>query len=519
MQPADRQPETTDWTPGVAALWFWSVAGFFAVLWVLLPTLFQPGYRPDVVELQIIGREWVLASRKHPMLPAWMLEILNILTNRCFAAPFIASQLCVLVTLWSIWSLGRRVVSERLALVGCFVMLPYWFFTIESVKYNQNIVLIACCTLSVYLVFRAFQTDRPAFWIGAGVAIGLAFHAKYTAILLVAGILLYMILRPEQRAYWKRPGPYLTTLVALLVFLPHIIWLFRNDFATLYYAQSRKDVEIGWLYHLYNPVRFAVSNAGHWALCLLCLLPSLRFPWTRTIREPGTPRVCEQYLFYCIATPFVMHLLIALVTATELNNDYGAAFWPFLGLYLLLRYQTKDTKPAWKGTVACVVASELLLVAGFFVQSVLSPYWSGDARRFHFPMQALAERCDRIWDERFDVPCPYVSGEWFCAGNAALAMRDRPSVLFYWAGLNDPEALPAGTWADDMDVNRRGGIIVWQIKPKKKDGEIAVREPPFLRMRFPTAEVLPEVLELPYKTGAPIPPLRIGVAVVPPPGA
>lgn len=138
-----------------------------------------------------------------------------------------------MLSLWSVWRFGRIVLSERLALIGTLVMLPYWFFTVESIKYNQNTPLITLWTLSILLVFQAFRTNRIRYWFGSGITIGLAFNSKYSAVFLVLAILVYMFVQPEGRKYWKTIGPYLTTLTAFLIFLPQLIWLYENDFATL----------------------------------------------------------------------------------------------------------------------------------------------------------------------------------------------------------------------------------------------------------------------------------------------
>jgi 4-amino-4-deoxy-L-arabinose transferase-like glycosyltransferase len=180
----------SDFSPKVAAIWFWSLVGFFALVWVLLPALFHSAYRmTDVIELQCLAKEWVWSTRKHPMLSAWLLEFVNIITGRHFVSPFIASQICVIISLWSVWQLGRKVLSEKLALIGVFSVLPYYFFGYHSLVYNPNTVLIAFWTLSVYLFFQAYQTNRILYWVLSGVSIGVAFHAKYPAALLVFAIL------------------------------------------------------------------------------------------------------------------------------------------------------------------------------------------------------------------------------------------------------------------------------------------------------------------------------------------
>ena len=53
-------------------------------------------------------------------------------------------------------------------------------------------------------------------------------------------------------------------------------------------------------------------------------------------------------------------------------------------------------------------------------------------------------------------------------------------------------------------------MIVWERE--NDEGDL----PESLRRRFPTAEVLPEKPELPYKVGGNVYVLKIGVAVVPP---
>ncbi|GHT09850.1 hypothetical protein FACS1894170_01090 [Planctomycetales bacterium] len=80
------------------------------------------------------------------------------------------------------------------------------------------------------------------------------------------------------------------------------------------------------------------------------------------------------------------------------------------------------------------------------------------------------------------------------------------------------------TWANDADINHRGGMILWDIDAVSKTSSIAVTQSDsgipilnYLLLRYPKAEVLPEPMILPYKTGAQVSLLRVGVAVVKPP--
>ena len=486
----------TEMSKSAATLWFWSVAGFFAALWVLLPALLHTGYRNDVIELQSIAPEWVWATKKHPMLPAWMLEMLNILTGRAFFAPFIAIQLCAILTFWSVWKLGRTVLDERLALMGALSILPYSFFT--SPMYNQNNVLIAFWALSIYLVFWAFQTNQKRYWIGAGIALGLTFHAKYSAVCLVFSILAYMFMRKEGRKYFRTPGPYLTTLVTFLVFLPHLIWLTHYHFAPLTYAESR-PVLAQWYQQILAPLNFTARQLLYWLPATIILIPIIGFVWQWKVRhhEQNKAKECEKFLFYCFMIPLICHMLYCGLKGVHLRMAYGAPFWVFGGLWLLLRFQeVKGSLHKLQRGVVLAIAFELFIISGFIVAF----YLGKQPQPVYYPMREFGTTCEQLWHSQFSGSCPYIAGEDnYLVGFAAHAMSVRPSVI-----------IPQGTWATDDDLNQKGGMIVWE----RTDDENNF--PETLHRRFPQAEVLSERPDLPYKIGGKESVLRIGIALVPP---
>ncbi|MDR0327003.1 MAG: glycosyltransferase family 39 protein [Planctomycetaceae bacterium] len=440
------------------------------------------------------------------MLPAWILEILNILTCRAFAAPFIASQLCTLLALWSVWKLGRTVLDERLALIGVFSVLPYRFFTTVSISYNHNNVLIAFWCWSIYLVFQAFQTNKKRYWISAGIALGLAFHAKYSAVFLVLSILAYMFTKKKERQYFRTPGPYLTTLIAFLIFLPHIFWLFSHDFAPLAYAQNPlTTILTHWYQRVLLPFNFAASQVVLLIPTIIIVIPVIGFVWhwKPQHREQGQARECEQFLFYCFMIPLVCHMLYSAVGGVYIRTTYGAPFWVFGGLWLLLRSQeTKETLHRFRRVVLLMSAIQLILITRFFVTFYLGQQYYYE----YLPMHRLGVTCDQLWQKHASGNCPYIAtigsgnqpGE--LARCAACAMQVRPSVIL-WSGY----------WADDDDLNQKGGLLVWE---RTSDENVL---PEKLRQRFPKAELLPEAPELPYKAGVKNRILKLGIAIVPPP--
>ncbi|MEO8992081.1 MAG: glycosyltransferase family 39 protein, partial [Nitrosospira sp.] len=81
-------------------------------------------------------------------------------------------------------------------------------------------------------------------WLGVGIAFGLGILSKYTLGLLGPAALLFVILDPASRRWLRRPHAYLATALALLLFLPVIIWNFQHDWASIRF-QSQRATGIG----------------------------------------------------------------------------------------------------------------------------------------------------------------------------------------------------------------------------------------------------------------------------------
>jgi hypothetical protein len=120
-----------------------------------------------------------------------------------------------------------------------------------------------------------------------------------------------------------------------------------------------------------------------------------------------------------------------------------------------------------------------------------------------YPMRKLGVTCEQIWRSRVSGDCPcFVSGNNWTLTGISNFMSNRPATI-----------IPQGTWADDDDLNQKGGMIVWERMDETMD------MPDDLRRRFPQAEVLPEAPEIPYQVGSKSHVLKICIAIVPPPGA
>ena len=512
----ERLPPESGLSLKAASRLFWIAMFIHVVVWTLLPGLLHFGYKPDVIEQLFIGREWVLASSRHPALPAILLELVNFVTGRAFLSPFLTSQLCALVTVWGVWRLARTVLTPISALAASSSWMLYWYFTVESTKYNQNLPYIAFWTLTIVFVFESLRTNKTIYWILAGIFIGLGLFSKFSMILLVVSILVYFVYDAKARQTWRNAGPWLSTLAATLVFIPILIWmLLKQDLVMPEYLSNPDKTSI--IIHVWMPSWFLVEQIAIVSFTVIPLLFVLRLPLakrTDLMEEQGD---CRRFLAAIILLPLLFHIAFGLLYLESMNLDYGAPLWPTLGVLILLTFRNRDGDSSnhhrdWRTLCRlgkALVVIELTLIAIFVIQSCFSPYLMDRPRRFHFPMVALGANCERIWAEHVDGPCPFVTGDWWLAGNAAEGMRPSPSVHAIGAFENmDLDDSPT-IWSSDEDVNRQGGLILWN--PSFYPDEL----PETLFERFPQAIILP-ALVIPYERFTNIPPVTIGVAIVKP---
>jgi 4-amino-4-deoxy-L-arabinose transferase-like glycosyltransferase len=470
---------------------------------VLIVSLTQANAPLDLIEWLGWGREWQWGYHKHPPLPAWIAEAFAQLSPGSVWGVYLAGYLTAAVCFWCAWRLGRELLPPRLALLAALSLEGIVYFTYDPAEFSNNVVLDATWALSIVAFFLALRTGRRRWWLGTGLALGLAFLTKYTAAFLVAPMGLYLLARPEGRRWLARPGPYLAALVALAVFAPHALWVVRNEFVTIHYGLQRAEGTGLWLDRLTGPTLFSLSQLLRLLPLLAVLLPLTSWRWRLRPAEDGPPG--RGFLAAVVLGPVALHLLVAVAFGFQLRDIWGSPLWTFAGVLVLVSLRT-DIRPAALRRAGWVWAVVVVAFWGYAVgKNYGTPYLMGTQMRTQFPGRRLAKVVTAAWRERTARPLPFAAGEPWMAGNVGCYAPDRPGV--YGDGsmgycVIDPKAAP---WASDEELRRRGGVILWDAD------QYGDELPLLLRPRFPAADTRP-ALVLPYETNADVPPLRVGWA-------
>ena len=88
-------------------------------------------------------------------------------------------------------------------------------------------------TAVLLVVGHALRDDRPRLWLVAGLLAGLGLNNKTAVVVLLFAILIGVLLVPGCRAQLRTPYPWLGGVIAVLLWLPNLVWQVMNGWPVL----------------------------------------------------------------------------------------------------------------------------------------------------------------------------------------------------------------------------------------------------------------------------------------------
>ena len=220
--------------------------------------------------------------------------------------------------------------------------------------------LVLCWMWAVVAGWRAVQTaGRTADWLNFGLAAGLGFLCKYSALYLWVCLALYFVLHAPARGQLKRAGVWLALGIFALCLMPVLAWNARHGWATVSHVAGNAGMQGHWeptLKHLENFAgsEFALLNPVFFIGALWALAAAWK--WRKE-------RPLWLWLFCLSAPVFLGHALFTLHSQV-LPNWIAPSVPPMFCLMALYwREQKWNYRPWFAGgllfgiLVACVMHS------------------------------------------------------------------------------------------------------------------------------------------------------------------
>ena len=213
----------------------------------------------------------------HPPMIAWLIRFGTSIAGHTALGVRLGSVLAGALGTLFVCACARRIADDRAALLTATIFAVMPLSAAGLVLATPDAPVLAASAATVYAILRVLEVPARSrasleWWCVAGATIGLAFCSKYTAVLLPLGVFAGFLFRRELRARLREPGPYVATLVALLVFLPVILWNARHDWISFAFQLQhgfgdaagsvlRRELElIGGQIGLVSPILFVMMT-------------------------------------------------------------------------------------------------------------------------------------------------------------------------------------------------------------------------------------------------------------------
>jgi len=475
---ASRPSSVLNWIVAAPARALGAILLLHTLVWTILPAVLYPNLPLDLIEALTYGREWQLGYDKLPPLPWWLVEITYRLVGRDFAY-YLLAQIAVVAALWLVWLTARPIVGPLGALAAVLIVDGLHYFNFTAAKFNHDVVQLPFWALAGFSFHRALRGGWIGHWLLLGLAIGMAFWAKYFVVVLAVPLAVLIVFDDQARKSLTTPGPYVAVVVALITMAPHLVWLVQNDFLPFTYAEHRALPSRGLIDHVWHPLQFGINQAFFLIPSLLIGLPLF---WPRQGGNEiklGADAFDRRIIAWLAFGPVATVLAMSAISGRGTVAMWGYPLWLFLGVWLVLAARGLNelrfvrTFLIWAAVFGC-------LVLAFIVGYAVLPNYDHRYRAVFFPGSDLARELSQRYRAATGRPISYVIGSMWDGGNVAHYSPDHPRVLID----GSPERAP---WIDLTDLRTKGAVVLWTA------GDLTV-VPPALRSVAADAAVQPPFL-------------------------
>ena len=402
------------------------------LIWTVVPTITNKNLPLDVIEALAWGSNLDWGFNKHPPGSAFFPEVFFQIFGAQDWAYYFLSSLFVVISFYVVFKFANEILQNKLlSLFSVLILEAIYFYNFTTPEFNVNVCQLPFWSLVVYFSWKIYSSKEiklsDCFFIGLFGAIG--FLSKYLFVYLLASIFLlfaYLIFIKKDR---KFDFKYFITLEVFIVLLvPHLVWLYGNDFITIFYGLKRTGLEPSLINHFEQPILFLLKQLG-------ILLPFFFLIWLLVKKIKFKLNINDKKLLFLLfinLLPIFLILLTSAIMGSKIRTMWMTPFYLYFGvlfIYVLKsQINIKRTNSFLSGFLFL-----------FFLSPIIYSYVSISQtdKRTDYPGKEIAFKAQLIWNKDFNEDIQFVTGDEWKAGNLSYHLKSRP----VWEGSTNDEIL------------------------------------------------------------------------------
>jgi 4-amino-4-deoxy-L-arabinose transferase-like glycosyltransferase len=322
------------------------------------------------------SKENVLSFLDHPPMIAWFIRFGTAIFGDTNLGVRFAGVLAMLVTQLLLADIVRRVTNDARAIVLALLMPEAaLYYGLLMAKVSPDVAMIPFAVAMLWALVRLGESGDARWWLAAGLFAGLALLSKFTFVMLLPAIAAFMLV-PAWRWRWLRsPWPCLAALIAIVIFLPVLIWNAEHDWASFRFQFVRAVATHEW--SLRTVGEFIGVQFGLVGFVMLPVVLSgvALTAWRGYRRGEPVPIL----LSTCVIVPFCYFFWKS--TTLRVGDTWPAFLWPagFAAAAINIAMLPREGWPAWMIQSAMfwartAVVTGIAFVVLVFLYSVAAPW-------------------------------------------------------------------------------------------------------------------------------------------------
>src|SRR6266446_4587406 len=322
------------------------------------------------------SKESAFSFLDHPPGIAWLIRFGTAIFGDTNLGVRFGGIVAMLVTQLLLADIVRRVTHDYRAIVFALLMPEAaLYYGLLMAKVAPDTAMIPFAVAMLWALVRLHESGNPRWWLAAGLFAGLALLSKFTAIMLLPAVLAFALVPDWRRRWLLSPYPWLAALIAVVVFLPVLIWNAQHDWASFRF-QFVRAVGTHEL-SLRTVGDFVGLQFGLVGFILLpVVLSGAALTAWRGYRRGNAVAIL---LSTCVIVPFGYFFWKSLTL--RVGDTWPMFMWPvgFAAAAINIAMLPREGFPAWmiKSTIAwanAAIVSGIVFVVLVFLYYVVSPW-------------------------------------------------------------------------------------------------------------------------------------------------
>ena len=394
-------------------------------VWTLIPSITNNNLPLDTIEALAWGSNLDWGYNKHPPVSAFFVEFFYFFFGSNDIAYYLLSQIFVILTFYIVWIFSNEFFQNKtLSFFSVLILEGIYFYNFTTPEFNVNVCQLPFWALTVYFSWKLYmkKDTNTVILILLGITASIGFLTKYLfAYLLLSIVMIFayeFFITKTRKIDFKH---YLPIEIFFVLLVPHLIWLFQNDFVTIKYAFNRAGlVDYSFLNHLKFPIIFLIKQIGilipFFVLCYFIIKKiKIRFD----IKDKK-----KHFILLINFLPILLMFVTSVVTGSKIRTMWMTPFYLFFGVLILSMFDIKDDEQTFKEFFKPFLILFLLSPITYGLVSLIS-----ENKRTDYKGKIEANKVLQVWQKDFTESINVVLGDEWHAGNISYHMEGRPVWL------------------------------------------------------------------------------------------